>query len=381
MTFSWLSVEARTGRIIAELPLLDAPKVKQSIARYETTSATLPINLEDAPPDWLRATKRGAAHLVLLTDNPNDPAHGIPLIGYKISRRRRNESDTITLDMVTAEAYFDQRFVGDEAFAAVGQNTIISTLVTNYATDTGPKHGIPIRTQMVTAGAGIVRDRNYFDYNDKTLYSALVDLAGVIGGPEWYVGWEWQYNPDRLTPVLCVGDRIGTAATMAPNAVFDMPGCVSSFDLLEDYGVNRGGNDVMATSSGQGDTRPQSPHQVAPTDDMPTFEVRFTPSTSIVDVNTLTSHAQAKLALTKAGSTALSLTAAVEAAPVLGVDWFLGDDLGYAIGGLDQSGRDTVPAFPGGISGIARNSGWELTLDDTPFVTPILISPTGAFDG
>jgi hypothetical protein len=50
-SFSWVSVEARTGKIIADLPLLDVPVAKQSVGRYETATATLPVNADDAPAD------------------------------------------------------------------------------------------------------------------------------------------------------------------------------------------------------------------------------------------------------------------------------------------------------------------------------------------
>lgn len=385
MSYSWVSVEARNGGLIADLPLFDVPSVKQTIGRYESQTGTLPITRKDAPPDWLRATKKGAAHLILLGDNPNDPAHGIPLIGYMINRRTRTEADTISLDIATAEAYFDRRYVGDQSFVATGQNDIISALINGYILDgAGGKNGFPIRVQYVTPGSGTSRDRtDYLDVDDKTVYSLIQELSGVDGGPEWYVGWEWQHNPERLTPVIYIGDRIGNAVTpgMAPNATFDMPGCATAFSMVEDYGTGKGANDVMAVSSGEGNIRPQSSRETAVTDDMPTFEYRWTPSTSITDVDTLTSHAISTLGVLQNGTTSLAMSAAVSAAPPLGTDWFLGDDIGYQIGNPLIPGDLSVPAFPGGISGIARAASYELTLSDTPIITPVLLSSDGSLDG
>jgi hypothetical protein len=377
--YSWVAVEARTGVIITDLPLLDVSSVKQSMGRFETNTASLPINAKDAPTDWQRATKKNATHLVLLADNPADSAHGIPLIGYRITNRERTEGDRVTLAMSTVESYLDGRYVGDVTYAATGQNAIVTDLIARYVAD-GVRQGIAIRVQVVTPGVGTLRDRTYADAADKTVYSALTLLAGDIGGPEWYIGWEWQFAPARLTPVLYVGDRIGRspAAGLSPAAVFDLPGCVASFRLVEDYTAGKGATDVMATSSGSATVRPQSPIQSIIDPDQPTVEYRFTPSTSITDTATLIGHAQVAVAAMHAGSTSVALSAFASLAPQLGIDWFMGDDMGYAIGGPDTNGVDTVPAFPGGLTGSARQVGWELTLGMTQILTPTLISPTGA---
>ena len=75
------------------------------------------------------------------------------------------------------------------------------------------------------------------------------------------------------------------------------------------------------------------------------------------------------------------MTASIEKAPVLGIDWMLGDDIGYQLGGLAYAqgapaGRESVPAFPAGVRGVMRAIGWELNMDDQT-ITPILAT-TGA---
>jgi hypothetical protein len=388
MGFSWIATEARTGNIITDLPNFDVPLVKQTVGRYETVSgAKLPINTQDAPSDWVRATKKNASHLILLADNPSDPAHGIPLTGHRITRRTRDETDFCTLDLATVESYLDCRYVGAETYAAVGQNDIFADLITKYILDgalggTSGKNGIPIRVQYTTAGAGKARDRAWADQDDKTIYSILTDMAGVTGGFEWYIGWEWQHNPERITPVAYVGDRVGVAqmAGLAPAVTFDMPGPDVSFQLIEDYTQGKGANDVMAVSSGVGAARPQSTHQVSVSSDQPTVEYRYTPSTSITDAATLNAHAAHTVSAMTGGATALSLSITPGDGTQLGIDWSLGDDVGYNLGGT-VNGIETVPAFPGGISGTARVAGFQLAPTVNPVLTPVLVSPTGGFDG
>ena len=404
---TWVATDLKTGLLLADLPDLMVDSVKASLGRYESASAALP--LPTAPENWQHATLEGASVLNLLSD-------GMPVWGGMVTEPNLSESDTVDLSMATLEAYLDRRYVGDETFVGVGQNVIVKTLVEKYAV-IGENGGVPFRVQFTTAGNGALRDRTYMDADDKTLYSVLSDLMGVDGGPEWTVGWEWQHNPERITPVLYVGDRIGRAvpAGLGPASTFEMPGCVSSFVLARSYANGRGANSVMAVSTASADVRPQSPRQLSTDTTRPTFEYRYTPSTSITAVSTLTDHAVAALAILANGSAVIALSAEVGSAPVLGVDWSIGDDIGFSIGGLEDDprvryvttlsgadiftdvfhdilgfgtppivtavkvnteGRDTVPAFPGGLVGIARNIGWEMTLSDTPMVTPTLLSAT-----
>jgi hypothetical protein len=153
---------------------------------------------------------------------------------------------------------------------------------------------------------------------------------------------------------------------------------VNSFSFERDYTSGKGANSVVATSSGQGTTRPQSAPQVISDPLRPTFEYRFTPSTSIIDTSTLTAWASSAVAQMSRGVRTLKLTAVATdpACPQLGADWGLGDDIGYKIGGLDANGVDTVPAFPNGIGGVARVISYQLDIDsNTPVVTPVLVGP------
>lgn len=367
-SLSWVATEMLTGKVIADLPDLDGGgspiTLAQTLGRYETVTAALP--LPTAPENWNLATTPGASCMVLLQD-------GIPVWGGFVSRRGRTAGDMVSLSLMTMEGYLNRRYMGDVTYTATGQNTILQSMIIAYIA-TGSNGGIPLRVQVVNGGAGFVRTRQYFDKDDKTVYSAIQDLAGVIGGFEWTIGWEHQTAPERYTPVLYVGDRIGSPvmAGLAPAATFDIPGSISDFQFDEDFGEGKGANDVMAFSSGQGDSRPQSTHVVTADPARPTYEYRYSPSTSITSTDTLLGHAQGRAPILFGGSTAVALTAIMDDAPKLNVDWFIGDDVGYQIGGLDQNGRDTVPGFPGGLSGVVRVVGVQIELSDTPKITPII---------
>ena len=348
---SWVSVNALNGSIVTDLPTLRVEgSLKRTIGRYETQSAILP--LDEAPLNWRNATRKKSVFLVALSDPlPNEP-RGLPLWGGFVTEREPNEGSELPLSMTTAEDYFSDRYVGDESFYTWPQNDIVEYLVLKYAaTD-----GIPLRVVKLP-GANPVRGRTYLDKEDKTLYAVLDELSGVEEGPEWTIEWEWV-DEQKLGLVLYVGARVGAAAPagLGPASWFELPGNVEKVKLRDGYRRGEGANDVMAVSSGSADARPQSPRQVAANDGRPKIEYRWSPSTSITEIDTLTSHAQRALVSMKDGAVELSITATRDET----VPFMLGDDVGFSL---------FAPAWPDGISGVARAVGIEIT---NTTITPVL---------
>lgn len=346
MTLSWVAVNANTGQMIADLPELEvAGLFGCTLMRYESQTATLPVL--SAPENWRQATRPGAVVLVCLDDDGKTP-----LWGGLIIDRERTHNGPVQLSLVTIEGYFDRRYVGNTAYGATPQNLIAKDLIDLYV-KTGALRGLPIRVQVV-GGNGVTRSRTYKDIEDKTVYSVLGDLSGVIGGCEWTVGWENVNN--LITPVFYVGDRIGRSAPadLEPAAQFYLPGSVSSAQLKETFTSQLGANRVIAVSSGVDDARPQSSPKSNTTDLRPTFEFRWTPSTSIKEIATLNDHASRALAAMKNGGIGLEITANREEAPRLGSEWFIGDDIGFDL---------TAPAWPDGLRGVGRVVGWRMDAD------------------
>lgn len=353
MALSWVSVNAVDGSIIADLPNLRVDgALKRTIGRNETQSATLP--LDKIPPNWRTATRKKAAFIVALDEGMGGEA-SVPVWGGLITERTTTHKDAISLSLATAEDYLNDRFVGNKTFTNIPQNTIVRQLVETYVIP----NGIPLRV-VELAGANPTRTRAYLDQDDKTVYAALDELSGVLGGPEWTISWEWVGT--GLGLVLTVGARLGTPAPtdLAPSAQFYLPGNLTDAKLIEGYRRGEGANDVMATSSGSAGARPQSGRKVNTNDGRPRVEFRWSPSTSITNVSTLNDHATRALAAMKDGTVELSLTATRTTAPYLGRDWNLGDDIGFDL---------TSWAWPDGISGTARVVSIEIT--DTT-ITPVL---------
>ena len=355
MALSWIAVNALTGSVMADLPFLrvDGP-LKRTLMRYESQTASLPMgdpsdeNDPTRPPEnWRQATRKGASFLVALDENEN------PVWGGLVVRRNTNEGPDVKFTLASAEAYFDRVYVGSVQFESIPQNQIVKTLIEWYAA--AEQGGIPIRVEIV-GGAGQPRSEAYSDLEDKTLYGALTGLSSLLGGPEWTVGWE-RLGEEKFGLVATVGDRVGSPAPegLAPAAQFYLPGNITSFELDEGYGNGEGANDVMATSS-----EARSPRQPAGPDGRPRFEHRWSPDTQVGTYDDLVAHAVRGLEDMKEGTVALKLSLNRHEPPFLGVEWNLGDDIGFDL---------TAPAWPEGISGVARAVGWEL---DNDTVTPLI---------
>lgn len=371
--YSWLSVATLTGRVLAELPDFDCAQVSKQIGAGTTASGTLPLT-DDTPPEWPRAILEGGAALVLV-----DEDSGIPVWGGMIVHTTPDHTDKVPISLATYETgYLSRRFVGDVDYDQTGAVDIAIDILQRFVL-TGSNGGIPMRIVVEGTSRGVVTDQSYQDTSDKTVLSALQALSALDGGPEWTINWETLDSGQTYTPLFRIsGTSLGTRvpAGHSASATFEIPGPVSSVSLDRDYTDGNGANDIMATSTASGASRPQSAHVVVPDPNRPTFEDRFTPDTGIDDLDDkLDSYARARAAQIAGGTLTLALTAAVENAPKLGTDWSEGDDIGYVVGGLDRFDRDLVRAFPGGISGVVRTAGWVLDLTGLEQVTPVLEGP------
>ena len=315
----WLAVDVQ-GAVVAHLPSLAlGGPLRRTMGRVESQSASLLVDAK-TDPDWPAAIEpfRGA---LIAYDGP--PGAEAVVWGGIVTHTTRDLSNAVKLSLASFEAYLDRRYVGNYSVSARPQSLIVSDLIGQFC------GGWPITVAVVDNGK--TRDRTYTDVSDKTVFSALTELAGVIGGPQWMMGWQWTRNPDRITPVLTVGTRIGAAVKpgMSPAAMFTTE-MLDDFALDVDYGPGKGANVGTATSSAQGDTRLQRTASVVQPG-RPPIEYRWSPSSSITNPATLQSHAEQAVAVLKDGAQTVAFTAAVAAAPRVGVDWDLGDDIGYRV--------------------------------------------------
>lgn len=358
---SWHSFDLRTGRRGVGVVTQQRGSLKRIIG--ESTDAQVDVSCwnDGAPrPDWDISTQPGTTMLVALDDESEKI-----IWGGMVLRRVSGSGEWVQVNLATLEHYFERRYVGDLGYIDVDQATIADGLLGELATD-----GLNFTIDALTSGTALTR--TYADDEDKTVLSALTELSGIEGGVEFTVDLEWTDDTHtQINRIVRVRNRIGSAPELPTQ--WTMPGCVTDFELIEDYTNDYGANDVLAVSSGEGDTRPESGHIVA--SDLiaagwARFEMRYTAAASITDFETLIAHGNATLSDVKDGLTQLSLTADLDTAPRLNVDWWLGDDIEAVL---------TCPRFPeqigpdgGHVAGYSRRVrvvGWEID-HDSRVLTP-----------
>jgi hypothetical protein len=380
VTEYWKAVEAVTGFPIADLPDFTADTLPATLGRPETFSGTMPINPADsaAPENWIAASDPWSVAILRIDDVTNQVVGG----GY-INGRVRTQDDVATVPLVTAEGYLDRRQTGDYNPVNVDQNTIMWQLVSRFVATASAAglNGWPV-SQSVVGAAGTVRTRAYLATDRKSVLQNLTELNGVDGGPEFTITWQHLTGPERWLPVFNVGTRIGQAVTpgLAPAVTFELGGTsaggtVVDFAFTEDFSVSKGANYVTAYALPDATTGVALQQSLAYTGNARQLELDYAwnPSTTITTAADLLMHAQQQLPLMQRGSRSLAVSIQGNTFPQFGVDFMLGDSVGYRIGGHDQFGNDTVPSIPGGMAGVARVIGVLRRPDDpTPVTTPIL---------
>ena len=381
MTYSWLACRATDGRVIAELPGLTVEQVGATLCDWWTGSATL--RLDDATTgEWRRATAPWASYLVCLDEgSPGRPALEHPIWGGWITSRQTSGADQVSLGIASWEAYLARRFVRDLVYPDSEQCGLLAHMVGQCVTAPIPSAPIPPALLVEHVSGSITRHREYEQASQKTVASVMQELSGVEQGPEWTVTWRHLSGPERYLPVLTIRDRIGAAkpeGMPSPASVLTMPGAVTQFSVVEDWTEGKGATAVTATSTAEGDTLPMSAGQGYTDPGRPTLGDRHTPSSAIPDIGTPRSHAARALAVMRDGAVAITLTAAAEAAPRLGLDWGLGDDIGWSLAARSVSPGRRIPGDPASgwipVEGVGRAIGWEASLSGVETVTPILES-------
>lgn len=353
----WYGCDLRSGLIVEELRAL-TPDQPLSRRLGVSTACSLRLPLAGAPRAWEAATTPGRTMLVAvdrLTDQP--------LTAYMVLTREGGAAPDLVLGGATPEAYLDRRYTGtylgvqqDQAAILTGTGAAILTDAPPFVLDAPP--------------TGILQDFSVEDGDDRTILSVWQELMAAEGGPEWTVDVAWNATRSGFVLPVRVRPAIGVQS-VSPEAVFDFPGCVSSYTLAESYTAGTGATVVIARGEGEGDSRLTSSVHTADTliaGGWARWVYRYTPAAGGTDPVQLDAHAAAALGLMQTGGVVWTVTATASRAPRLGRDWALGDSVRVQVA--------RSPRHPGGAETVARAWAWELD-PGADTVTPILVQEEG----
>jgi hypothetical protein len=382
VAWQWVAAELLTGRVIADLPSFDPQwPLKRTVST--ATNATGTLHLAGAPENWEQAVRDGASLLACYDDA--DDSRPVAWCGYvPTTGELEVASDDVPVTMATFEAVLDRVFVGDVTYTTSDhRDDIIADLVETWFPSCGITYlqldyevgGGPTPPVMDSPPASIPTAAIIMQNTDNaSLLQRMQQVFSQLGG-EFTVEWAFSADQEFLVPTLTFGDRIGRGAVAGsdPAVTFELPGSLLNLRQLRDYSAGAGANKIVPYSSGQGTSTPFGTPVILPTEGRPVFEYRYQPASNISPAG-LAPYAQQAGKILGPGRRPVTLVVSLARMKGrrLGVDWVLGDDIGYAaISPYTNSFNQEVviPAFPRGISGIGRSIGYELT--DTT-VNPVL---------
>lgn len=344
--FQFLAVSLVDGIVLAELPDLQVTKL--SYRFEEPTSETALLPWHGICRDWDEATMPYQAAVLL--------ARGETVLwgGIVVKRERSLETGGVTLTLATVEHYLDSVHVGNHSYSNRDQCDIVKDLVTSTL------EGHRFNLLVEAAPSSVRRDRNYDAGSDKTLLSALQELANVLNGPEWCTMWR-RLDDGRYAPVLKVADYIGSSTMIT---TFD-ESVMTSFTVTEDYTSGFGANQVLAVSTADAGERPQSDVMTVSQPNRPIVEHVFQPSSGITNRDTLNAHARSTLLRMMDGTRTVKMGLSLLAAPMIYKEWQPGDLISWSV-------ADDRGFFSGFSRGSARIVGYEIDFTGVWSITPVL---------
>ena len=365
MDVQWWSVDFKTGLRGNQLNVRSAGTLSRFIGM--ATDANVSVRCAQggrALPGWDESTTPGRSLLVAV-----DPDGDLIVWAGLVRRRTSSQEGWVECSADTIERYLFRRHIVSEVSWTDADPAQVAVDALAQIADLSPL------TVSATMTGNEVIDGFYDESDNKRIGDVLTELSDLSGGIEWTVEPEWvDADHTQMRYVVRVAPRLGTAADGPAATQWTMPGPVTDFSFIEDFGDETGANDVVALSSGEGESKPRSTRYEATEllGAYARFERRFTPAASITSTQTLDQYAEAEIARTRLGLTQLTISANVDAAPRVNRDWWMGDDIDV---------RLTCDRFPAtvGPDGFAdpgyerrlRTVGWEMDLNARTIVPRI----------
>lgn len=369
-SLNWTAARLATGQIVCDLPSIEIAQGELPVTIGQPETGQLALNLSPkTPPEWLTATQPGGSALVGWT---GDPANPQILWGGIVMQRARSLGPKVMLSCQTPDAYLAGCYVGNLSVTA-NQDTIIASLMT-FASGANQ---VPWVLNHLANASTASQTVAYTASSNVTVLSALQSLSAISGGPEWFTSWQWNVAAGTIVPVLNYGQRVGQPALNGiPKVTISSTDLADGAVFTEDYTAGFGANSVTAygtSTSSSGSIIPSATATAADLKGRPLWAYTYQPNATVSDANVLAQFAAAAVAQIQDGAQPLTMTmpkrrgvkqfgqAWGAAGKQFGVDWNLGDDMGYAVG--------PSIAFPTAVSGVARAIGYRIGYDT---ITPIL---------
>lgn len=228
--YRYLFADLLTNEIVAELPLTGVSFTQQLNQAGTFQGHLLLSGVNSAALNVDASTIPGRS--VVYVDR-----NGILVWGGIIWGRQYNsQAQQLTIQAREFESYFERRRINaTTAFTNTDQLVIARTLMNDAQAAASGNIGVVVGSET----SGVLVDRVYYDYELKTVYSAIQDLSRQDDGFDFNI--RVSYSGGIPTKTLVLGyPRIGTpySSTSASSLVFNFPaGNIVEYEYPEDGSV------------------------------------------------------------------------------------------------------------------------------------------------
>ena len=245
------------------------------------------------------------------------------------------------------ESYFERRRITTSInFNAVDQLTIAQTLVNNAQAVTGGNIGVIVPTNT----SGVTVSKTYYNYELKSVYSALLDLSRSTNGFDFNIKASYDGSGNPIKTLYLNYPQSGTRYSATnPNApMFELPaGNIIDYTYPEDGAIAANTIYAMGAGSSDGKVIAVSTDTTKIAAGWPVLEDSVNYS-DITDTTLLANLAAGQIAAVSYPPTTLQISVPPTASPVLGT-YGVGDDARVRVydnarfpNGLDATYRITA---------------------------------------
>jgi hypothetical protein len=359
--------DLRTGNKIAQLPLRPSGELPERIG--DVSTAQFACDQYDALKmcgDFIGVTTPGRTMVIVEREYKGDSTSDILWAGIIVLRQAGSATDA-QLNCSTIASYLNRRHVGTHTYSA-GPGETDGKIITDLLGDAAAE-GLDF---ILDVDCPTLRAVRFLATENKTVLQALQDLAAMDGGPEWTIKAQWtDASRTSVDLVFVARTQLGWSGT--PNARFDFPGCINSYEVDDDFSEGHGANYVIALNSAGGAAPAARDNTAITQQGWPRWEQLVTPSGDL-NIAGLTGAAQAALKWRARGQITNSVKVSLTYGPQYRRDLELGDNATWFVSAPKPGEDPPSPRHPDGHQETIRVIGISLDIPNDTY-TPVLWNP------
>lgn len=359
--------DLRTGNKIAQLPLRPSGELSDRIGDVQTAQfACDQYDALNQCGDFIGITTPGRTMVIVEREYEGDSTSDILWAGIILVRAAGSATDA-QLNCATIPAYLNRRDVGTHTYNA-GPGETDGQIIADLLADAAPE-GLDFILDIDCPTPRAVR---YLAPEHKKVLQALQELSAMDGGPEWTIKAQWtDASRTSVDLVFVARTRLGWSGT--PNARFDYPGCITSYEVDDDFSEGHGANSVTAQNTSGGATATARDDQAITQQGWPRWE-ELVPASGDLNIDGLTGLAKATLGWRSRGQVTNSVKVSLTYGPQYRRDLELGDNATWFVSAPAPGEDPPSPRHPQGHQETIRVIGISLDIPNDAY-TPVLWNP------